>query len=247
MATLKTGVWLAVAMCAAGIAYFALTWDQGHRPALLAITAVGTALDLGVLLLPMKKIVAGRWRELFFLSWTLANVVFILVLGALDPTEPSPVTLPLLMPMLFAGMSYPRTSARICAAAVVFGYTAEAIILGHDFAYSGFFVMVLAWTAFMCLWQAYNREQQHDELERQRDELARISLTDPLTEALNRRGFEDRLGRELADAARSGQPAHPRRPRPRRLQGRQRPRGPRRRRRGAARRDRAPQHDPAPA
>ena len=154
----------------------------------------------------MKRIVAGRWRELFFLNWTLSNVVVLLLLGALDPTDPSPLTLPLMMPMLFAGMSYPRTSARICCAAVVFGYAAEALILGHDFAFSGLFVMVLVFTAGMCLWQASNRERQHDELERQRDELARISLTDPLTEALNRRGFEDRLGRELADAVRSGRP-----------------------------------------
>jgi diguanylate cyclase (GGDEF)-like protein/putative nucleotidyltransferase with HDIG domain len=58
----------------------------------------------------------------------------------------------------------------------------------------------------MCLWQARNREQQHEELQRQRDELARVADSDPLTEALNRRGFEQRLGRELAEAARSGRP-----------------------------------------
>ena len=206
MATLRTGVWLGVAMAAAGEAYFLLTWDESHRSLLVAIGIAVVVMDAGVLLLPMKRIVAGRWRELFFLVWTLANVAVILTLGALDTTERSPLILPLLMPMLFAGMSYPRASARICCAAVVFGYTAEAIILGHDFAFSGLFVMVLAFTAGMCLWQAHNREQQHDELELQRDELARISLTDPLTEALNRRGFEDRLGRELSDAVRTGRP-----------------------------------------
>ena len=206
MATLTTGVWLGIAMVAAGEVYFVLTWDQGNRPLLVGLGLAVAMCDLAVLLLPMKRIVAGRWRELFFLNWTLSNVVVLLLLGALDPTDPSPLTLPLLMPMLFAGMSYPRTSARICCAAVVFGYAAEALILGHDFAFSGLFVMVLAFTAGMCLWQASNRERQHDALARQRDELARISLTDPLTEALNRRGFEDRLGRELADAVRSGRP-----------------------------------------
>ena len=206
MATLTTGVWLGIAMVAAGEVYFAATWDQGNRPLLAALGLAVALFDGGVLLLPMKRIVAGRWRELFFLNWTLSNVAVLLLLGALDPNEPSPLTLPLMMPMLFAGMSYPRTSARICCAAVVFGYAAEALILGHDLAFSGLFVMVLAFTAGMCLWQASNRERQHDELERQRDELARISLTDPLTEALNRRGFEDRVGRELAGAMRSGEP-----------------------------------------
>ena len=50
----------------------------------------------------------------------------------------------------------------------------------------------------------------------------RVSLTDPLTDALNRRGFEERLRRELADSARSGRAADARGPRPRRLQGGQR-------------------------
>lgn len=206
MATLKAGVWLGLGMIAAGLAYFALTWDEGNRP-LLAATGVAIAVtDLGMLLLPMQRIVSGRWREPFFLGWTLSNVAALLLLGALDPTEPSPLTLPLMMPMLFAGMSYPRASARISCAAVVFGYGAEALVLGREFAFSAFFFMVLLWTAGMCLWQARNRERQHDELERQRDELARVSLTDPLTDALNRRGFEDRLRRELADSARSDRP-----------------------------------------
>ena len=69
-------------------------------------------------------------------------------------------------------------------------------------------------------------------------ELSPISLTDPLTEALNRRGFEDRLG-PWAGGNRGAQRA------PLtlvvldldRLQVRQRPPGPRRRRRAAARDD----------
>jgi diguanylate cyclase (GGDEF)-like protein/putative nucleotidyltransferase with HDIG domain len=204
IATLNTGAWLGIAMVAAGLAYFGLTWGAGNRPLLACIgIAVGVS-DVGVLLLPMERIVAGRCRESFFLAWTLLTVAVVLVLGALDSTAPSPLTLPLMMPMLFAGMSYPPASARICCAAAVFGYGAEVLILGQASAFSGFLFMVLLWTAGMCLWQAHNREQQHGELERQRDELARVAESDPLTEALNRRGFEDLLGRELAEAARGG-------------------------------------------
>jgi diguanylate cyclase (GGDEF)-like protein/putative nucleotidyltransferase with HDIG domain len=205
MATLTTGAWLGIAMVAAGLAYFGLTWDAGNRPLLTGIgVAVGVS-DVGVLLLPMERIVAGRWREDFFLGWTLSTVAVVLLLGALDRTVPSPLTLPLMMPMLFAGMSYPPASARICCAAVVFGYGAEVLILGQISAFSLFLFMVILWTAGMCLWQAHNREQQHLELEHQRDELARIADVDPLTEALNRRGFEELLDRELAEAARGAQ------------------------------------------
>lgn len=208
MATLNTGAWLGIAMVAAGLAYFGLTWDAGNRPLLTGIgIAIGVS-DVGVLLAPMtmQRIVAGRWREDFFVAWTLSTVAVVLLLGALDSTTPSPLTLPLMMPMLFAGMSYPAASARICCAAVVFGYGTEVLILGQVSAFSGFFLMAILWTAGMCLWQAHNREQQHDELERQRDELARIAEIDPLTEALNRRGFEELLGRELAEAERGATP-----------------------------------------
>jgi diguanylate cyclase (GGDEF)-like protein/putative nucleotidyltransferase with HDIG domain len=208
MSTLKTGVWLGLAMIASGQWYFVLTWRDGHRALLSAIVLSLAVFDVSVLVRLgwMRRIVAGRWREAFFLSWTLANVASLLLLGAIDPTNPSPLTLPLLMPMLFAGMSYPRRSAAVCCAAVVVGYAIEAIAKRSDLSYSELFLMCLVWTAGMCLWQARNREQQHTELESQRDELARVSRADPLTDALNRRGFQERLELELAEARRGARP-----------------------------------------
>ena len=206
MATLTTGCWMSFAVSAAGMVYLAQTWHVGHRPALTALNAFVVAFGIVVLLLPMERVVAGRWRESFFLGWTLSIVVVVLVAGSLDPTVRSPLTLPLLMPLLFAGMSYPRSSALVACAAVLVSYAGWSLIDGQEFAYNAFFLLCLAWTAAMCLWQASNRERQRDELERQRAELERVSRVDPLTGALNRRGFEERLSRELADAARSGRP-----------------------------------------
>jgi diguanylate cyclase (GGDEF)-like protein/putative nucleotidyltransferase with HDIG domain len=208
MSTLKTGAWLGLGMIAAAWVYFALSWHAGNRP-LLSVIGLALALaDAIVLLSPrqMERIVSGTWREAFFLAWTLSNVLALLVVSGIDPVQPSPLTLPLLMPMLFAGMSYPRRTARASCAAVVFGYLLEVVILGLQLAYSEFFLLALAGTAGMCLWQAENRERQHAELERQRDELARVSRADPLTDALNRRGFEERFELELAEARRTGRP-----------------------------------------
>ena len=62
-------MWLGLGMIAAGLAYFALTWDDGDRP-LLAASGVAVAVtDLGILLLPMQRIVARARRERFFLAW----------------------------------------------------------------------------------------------------------------------------------------------------------------------------------
>jgi diguanylate cyclase (GGDEF)-like protein len=206
MATVTTGCWLTVAMGLAGLAYFAATWDVGHRLVLSALAIVAISSAVIVWCLPMERVVAGRWRELFFFGWTSLMVVSILALVALDPTRPSPLALPLIMPLLFAGMSYPRHIARPLAVFVPTGYLAIAFLVGEDPAYAGFFMLCLTWSAAMCLWQAANRERQREELDHQRDELARVSKVDPLTGALNRRGFEERLEAELAEAGRSGQP-----------------------------------------
>jgi diguanylate cyclase (GGDEF)-like protein len=76
-------------------------------------------------------------------------------------------------------------------------YVLVALLIGEDLAYAGLFTISLTCSASMCLWQAANRE-------RQRQALDRMSRTDGLTGALNRRGFDERFGAELADAIRNG-------------------------------------------
>ena len=206
LATVRIGCVLTVIVGAAGLVYFGATWHEGHRPGLVALTAALIAGAVAVALAPMQRIIAGRWRETFFFTWTLANVAGILALAALDPANPSPMALPLFMPLLFAGMSYPREVALACAVMVPASYVAVALATGEDTAYASFFTLCLCGAAAMCLWQVFVRERQRAELDRQRDELARVSRSDPLTGALNRRGFEERLAAELAAARRSGVP-----------------------------------------
>ena len=205
IATVRTGCLLTFATVIAGLIYFAATWDRGFRPVLTGVTGAVLAGALIIyLVLPVPRIVAGRWREIFFMAWSAASVLAILALVALDPLQPTPLALGLFMPLLFAGMSYPRWVATAIAFLVPVGYLAVVLATGgEDPSYSAFFVFSLSGAAGMCLWQTSNRERQRAELERHRDELARISRIDPLTEALNRRGFEERFSAELADAGRS--------------------------------------------
>jgi diguanylate cyclase (GGDEF)-like protein/putative nucleotidyltransferase with HDIG domain len=206
LATVRIGCVMSVVIGSAGLGYFALTWNTGHRMVLTILVATIMVSAVGISLLPIDRVIASRWRETFFFGWTLANVAGILTLAILDPAHPSPLALPLFMPLLFAGMSYPRDLARACAAMVPLSYASVAAIIGEDFAYASMFALCLCGAAAMCLWQVFVRERQREELDRQRDELARVSRADPLTGALNRRGFEERLEEELADAARTGQP-----------------------------------------
>jgi diguanylate cyclase (GGDEF)-like protein/putative nucleotidyltransferase with HDIG domain len=65
--------------------------------------------------------------------------------------------------------------------------------------YAGFVLASLAAACAMCAWQAHKHDVQ-------REHLARVSRSDPLTGCLNRRGFEERLAAELSDSARHGHP-----------------------------------------
>ena len=107
-------------------------------------------------------------------------------------------------------------------AMVVGAYLALALGMGGvGGAAIAFVTCALACATWMCAWQARNHDLQ-------RRELGRVSRSDPLTECLNRRGFEERFAAELQPRApRRAAAGHPRH-RPRRLQARQRrprPRG----------------------
>ena len=185
------------AISAAGCVYYTATWDEPHRNGLLALTLAAVLWGVVVLVLPMQPVVGGRWRETFFMSWTAAMIGVILGLVVLDPHTRSPLALPLFMPLLFAGLSYPRRVATAVAVLVPSSYIGVALLIGEDISFAGLFTVSVTCSAAMCLWQAANRE-------RQRQELDRMSRTDGLTEALNRRGFDERLRAELGEARRSG-------------------------------------------
>jgi diguanylate cyclase (GGDEF)-like protein len=195
-AAVTTGAWMTFAISAAGISYYAATWDKPHRGGLLTLTLAAVAWAVIVRLAPMHKVVAGRWREAFFMGWTLGMVALVLGLVILDSETRSPLALPLFMPLLFAGLSYPRWAATVVAVLVPTSYVAVALLTGENVPYAGLFALSLICSAAMCLWQAANRE-------RQRQELDRLSRTDGLTDALNRRGFDERFEAALSDATRS--------------------------------------------
>lgn len=201
MAMVRAGVWLTHMVCAAGILYAVVTPGQPNRPLIAALLAVGFAFALVIGFLPTERIVRSRLAELFFLAWSLADIALIAIIVAADGGATSPFGAVFFIPLIFAALSYPLPSIVIVGAADVLSYVAAALLAGTnpDATYVGFMAVALAATAVMCAWQAQN----HD---RHRSLLKLMSRTDPLTSCLNRRGFEERLDAELAEAHRSGQP-----------------------------------------
>ena len=208
--SIDIGIRLTLLMCAAGVLYALYTWDdRSGRQLIVSLLGISAAVALLVYLLPHDKIVRSRWREPFFLTWSILNIALITVVVGADRSPTSPLALLFFIPLVYAALSYPFPSMVTIAAFDFLCYVGAVSFfmssLGLQTAdrprpeYSGFFAFALATIALLCAWYARTQE-------RRRGDLARISRADPLTGCLNRRGFEERFTAELNAAERMGQP-----------------------------------------
>lgn len=198
--TAAAGGWVTLLMSIAGLGYLLLFAEPEHRLGLglMLVVPIGSGL-MALFVMPWRRIVASRWRERIFLGWSLLTVVMIWLLALVDGGDDSPLLLALVLPMVFASLSFPVRY--VVATGVLAEVAFLTFALGGDL--SGGFVLVfsavLAGSATMALWQAKN----HDGWRR---ELARSSTTDPLTHLLNRRGFAMASEQAFAQLARHGRP-----------------------------------------
>jgi diguanylate cyclase (GGDEF)-like protein/putative nucleotidyltransferase with HDIG domain len=198
--TVRFAVWITIAVCSISVVYVAATWSQPNRPIILGLlsAAMVTAIVAGCL--DAERIVRSHWREAFFVTWSVLDIAFVGAIEGLDGGTKSPVSLIYFLPLVFAALSYPLPAVVAIALLDMAACTGVGVFVADtDWIYLSFFAATLGCTALLCVWQARN----HD---RQRIGLAEISRTDPLTECLNRRGFEERLDSDLQQTSRQGRP-----------------------------------------
>src|SRR4051812_35879306 len=180
-------------MCAAGILYALYTWDdRGGRQLIVSLFAISAAVALTIYLLPRERIVRSAWREPFFFTWSVVQILVIAIAYAADKRPTSPLALMFFIPLVFSALSYPLLSVLgvalvdflcyIGAASFVFSRFGLDVVEQPKPEYSGFFAFTLGVIAILCSWYARQQDQR-------RSDLARISRADPLTGSLNRRGF----------------------------------------------------------
>jgi diguanylate cyclase (GGDEF)-like protein len=201
---ITAGVWVTYLFAIALAAWLAATWSRPHREILTALIAFALVGAFVVSRLPAEAIVRSRYREVFFLSWSLLDISIIVVLAYFDGGVTSPIALALFLTQVFAALSYPLASMIAVAAASLCGIAVLGAVGGAgaahfeaDPVYMAMFLVCLALTGVLCVWQSRLAEGQ-------RAELAELSRTDPLTGCLNRRGFTERLDAELQRAEREG-------------------------------------------
>jgi diguanylate cyclase (GGDEF)-like protein/putative nucleotidyltransferase with HDIG domain len=196
VATFSAGIWLTYVVCVTSAIYVVLTWGRPHRVLLLAAFGAGMLGGVIAAQLPRERIVRSRYREVFFLGWSLVDLALIVLATWADGGTGSPIALTFFIPVVFAAMSYPLGSVLVVAGLSVAGYLSLAgTVAGAGRAYEGLFAVMLACTGAMSAWQARNHDHQ-------RAALMEVSRADPLTGCLNRRGFEERAVAEISAAGR---------------------------------------------
>jgi diguanylate cyclase (GGDEF)-like protein len=202
----KAGVGVTLLLAFPFAVWLVWTWQRPYRAEMAWMFGAAMVGALVVSRLPAEKIVRGRHREAFFLSWSAIDIAVITLLAWLDGGIGSPGVLLLFMTLVFAALSYPLGSM-ISVAAISMLAVVMLQLVGspapHDFhpdgAYTMMLLVSLGLTGVLCVWQA-SVQASH------RVELAHLSRTDPLTGCLNRRGFGERLNAELARAERTDEP-----------------------------------------
>ncbi|HWD11643.1 MAG TPA: diguanylate cyclase [Solirubrobacteraceae bacterium] len=198
VATFTAGVWLTYVVCGSSSLYLALTWQRPHRSVIVALFGAGLAAAVFVSQLPREQIVRSRFREAFFLSWSLLDLVLITLGTSADGGTGSPLALTFFIPVVFSAMSYPLSSVAAVGGLSVAAYLALAVAQGGaSWGYQALFAVMLLCTGAMSAWQARNHG-------RQRSALIEVSRADPLTGCLNRRGFEERALAQMRASARHG-------------------------------------------
>ena len=222
-ASIEIGFWLTVVVCLSSFVYVLLTSEQPNRGLITLVFAVALVAAFAIKAIPADVIVHSRFREAFFVTWSALDIALIGLVAGLDGGVTSPFATLWFLTLIFAGISYPFASMLAASVLNLLGFGIVAAVAGNpSLDYVWFMLASLAFACGMCAWQAHKHDVQ-------REELARVSRSDPLTACLNRRGFEERFAAEVSDIGAPRPPvrADPAGPRP--VQARQRQPWPRRR------------------
>ena len=157
LASVKVGLWLSVVVCVGAALYAVDTWDRPNRVFILAAIAVGLMSAPLVHALPWDRIVRSRYREVPFAAWSIADILLVATIAGLDGGSHSAYMLLLVLPFLFAALSYPpRTIAAVGVAALI-AFFSVGFGVGGGFPLAGFGLFAGACVALLAAWEARNQ------------------------------------------------------------------------------------------
>ncbi|HEY1237279.1 MAG TPA: diguanylate cyclase, partial [Solirubrobacterales bacterium] len=164
LASVNVGVWLSVIVCLGGAVYALATWDQPNRTLILAAIGFGLFSAPLIMALPVERIVRSPRRDLFFIGWSIGDLLLVTIIAGLDGGSDSPYTLLLLMPFVFAALSYPARWTAVVGVLALAAALILALGVGGGFPFSGFGLFVGVCVALLAAWDAHNQLRQRHEL-----------------------------------------------------------------------------------
>ena len=204
MRTFAAGTLLSLTGCAAYAVYYALSWSEPNRGALVTLSLATLVATLLMQRIPVPRIIASnRWREPFFVGWSASLIVTISIGAALDGGAHSALALAYFLPLSFSALSYPTRSMIAVTVFDVIAFVAVGLATGGaSIAFIFMFASALGTAGWMAAWQARIHEAHLDERRRGEEEIAHLAYHDALTDLPNRTQLE----RALSDAIAAGGP-----------------------------------------
>jgi diguanylate cyclase (GGDEF)-like protein len=157
LASVKVGIWLSIVVCIGGALYAIGTWDRPNRVLILAVTALGLFSAPLVRALPLERMVRSRYCEVFFVAWSVADIALIATIAGLDGGSQSAYMLILVLPFLFAALSYPPRTIAIVGLTALIAFFGIAFGVGGGLPFSGFGLFAGACIALLAAWEARNQ------------------------------------------------------------------------------------------
>ena len=164
LASVKVGIWLSLVVCAGSALYALDTWAQPHRPEILALIGLGVLTVAGVTALPLERIIRSNRSEAFFVTWSIGDILLIAAIAGLDGGSQSAYMLLLVLPFLFAALSYPPTTIAVVGLVDLSMLFAVGFGVGGGFPLKGFGLFCGACVGLLGTWEARNQMRQRREL-----------------------------------------------------------------------------------
>jgi diguanylate cyclase (GGDEF)-like protein len=164
LASYKVGIWLSVIVCLGAAAYAVVTWEQPNRSLILAVIGAGLLVTALVWASPVDRIVRGPHCDLFFAGWSIADALMIATVSSLDGGTNSPYMLLIILPILFASLTYPTKWTASVAVAVLGAFLIVGFAVGGGLPFSGFGLFATVCVALLAAWEARNQMAQRRRL-----------------------------------------------------------------------------------
>ena len=173
LGSIRVGLWLSLVVCIGGAIYAIQTWDSQNRGLILAVIGLGVISLAVVGMLPRERIVRSRHVEAFFAAWSLADVVLIATIAALDGGSRSAYMLLMVLPFLFASLCYQARTIAIVGLGALAAFLAVGLGVGGGFPFSGFGLFFGACVGLLGTWEARNQAHRRRQLAETAEALTR--------------------------------------------------------------------------